>query len=46
MSTLTKILGVVVLLIIGGGVVFLATWDMPPPSKKVEKVLPNDKILR
>jgi hypothetical protein len=41
-----KILIVLILLIFGGGGVFLATWDMPPPSQKVEKVIPNEKILR
>ncbi len=46
MSTTTKVLAVLILLIIGGAVGFLATWDMPPPTKKVEKVIPNDKILR
>ncbi|MEE8083601.1 MAG: hypothetical protein V3T46_00105 [Alphaproteobacteria bacterium] len=46
MSTISKVLTVVILLILGGGAVFLATWDMPPPSQKVEKVIPNEKILR
>jgi hypothetical protein len=46
MSTTTKVLAVLILLIIGGAVGFLATWDMPPPTKRVEKVIPNDKILR
>ncbi len=46
MSTIAKVLTVAILLILGGGAVFLATWDMPPPSQKVEKVIPNEKILR
>ncbi|MCZ6447915.1 MAG: hypothetical protein V3U99_07100 [Alphaproteobacteria bacterium] len=46
MSTISKVLTVAILLILGGGAVFLATWDMPPPSQKVEKVIPNEKILR
>jgi hypothetical protein len=46
MSTTAKILGILILLIVGGAVAFLATWEMPPPSKKVEKVIPNDKVLR
>jgi len=36
---------VVVLALVGGGV-FFATWDIPPPSAKVEKVLPNDRFPR
>jgi len=31
-------------LVILGGVAFLATWDMPPPTAKVEKVIPNDRF--
>lgn len=46
MSTTSKVLTILILLILGGGVIFLAAWDMPPPSQKVEKVIPNDKILR
>lgn len=34
----------VVLVIAGGGLAFLATWDIPPPSAKVEKVIPNDRL--
>tara|TARA_R110000787_G_scaffold16622_8_gene50417 strand:- start:28625 stop:28759 length:135 start_codon:yes stop_codon:yes gene_type:complete len=29
--------------IVGGGV-YLATWDMPPPSERLEKVIPNDRF--
>ena len=38
----------VILLIvaIGGGLAFLATWEIPAPSQKVEKVLNNDKFPR
>lgn len=39
-----KIALVVVTLIIIGGVVFLATWDMPPPTATTEKVIPNDRF--
>ncbi len=46
MSAISKVLAVLILLILGGGVVFLTTWDMSPPSQKVEKVIPNEKILR
>jgi uncharacterized protein YxeA len=42
------ILFLVILLIvaIGGGLAFLATWEIPAPSQKVEKVLNNDKFPR
>ena len=42
------ILFLVILLIveIGGGLAFLAIWEIPVPSQKVEKVLNNDKFPR
>jgi hypothetical protein len=41
-AKMVKILIVLVLVIVVGGAVFLATWDMPPPTATVEKVIPND----
>lgn len=32
-------------LLIAGGV-FLLTWDIPPPSTPVEKVLPDERFPR
>jgi hypothetical protein len=29
-----------------GGAAFLATWDIPPPAERVEKVLPDDRFPR
>ena len=46
MSTTSKVLAVLIVLILGGVTAFLTTWDMSPPSQKVEKVIPNEKILR
>lgn len=42
------ILFLVILLVVavGGGLAFLATWEIPAPSQKVEKVLNNDKFPR
>ena len=40
------ILLAVVVVVIAGGAVFLATWDIPPPTARVEKVIPNDRIGR
>ena len=33
-------------LAVAGGLVFLGTWDLPPPSEPVEKVIPNDRFER
>lgn len=32
------------LLVILGGAVFLATWDIPPPNNVVEKDIPDDRL--
>jgi len=39
-----KILVIVLLLIIGGGIGFLLTWDIPPPAGPVEKVLSSERF--
>ena len=41
---MVKFLILLVLAAAIGGVVFLATWDMPPPSAVTEKVIPNDRF--
>ena len=40
-AAVVLIIGVVA---VGGG--FLVTWDIPPPTKQVEKVIPNDQFPR
>ncbi|MBB4264663.1 hypothetical protein [Roseospira visakhapatnamensis] len=43
-SVLAKAVGLVVVgLLVAGGVV-LATWDIKPPTRSVEKVIPNDRF--
>jgi hypothetical protein len=37
---------VIAVLVIAGGAVFLATWNIPPPTKPVEKVIPDAKLPR
>lgn len=46
---MSKIAGVLVLLVLAvvvGGGAFLATFDLPPPSAQVEKVIPDDRLPR
>jgi hypothetical protein len=45
-GTLLKFLIVIFVVVIAGGVVFLATWDIPAPTHPVEKVIPNDRFSR
>ncbi len=46
MNKLSYLMIATVLLILVGGVVFLATWEMPAPSGVVEKVIPDDRFPR
>ncbi|MCZ6884753.1 MAG: hypothetical protein O7E53_00155 [Alphaproteobacteria bacterium] len=46
MGAIMKVLILTLVLVLAGGAVFLLSWDMPPPSEKVEKVIPNERILR
>jgi Flp pilus assembly protein CpaB len=46
MSKAHFILIVVIAAVVVGGAVFLATWDIPAPTQRVEKVLPNDRFPR
>ncbi len=39
-----KFLFLLVVVVVVGGTIFLATWDMPPPSAVTEKVISNDRF--
>ncbi len=44
MSKLIGMLVVLVLILIAGGGVYLATFTIPPPSAKIVKVLPDARF--
>jgi hypothetical protein len=46
MNMISRIVLVVLALVVIGGAVFLASWDIPAPSAPVEKAIPNDRIFR
>lgn len=46
MRKLTTFIAVAVLALLGAGAAFLATWEIPPPSAAVEKVIPDDRFTR
>lgn len=46
MKTLTRMMLIALLVVITGGVVFLATSDIPAPVVPVEKIIPNDRFPR
>tara|TARA_A100001037_G_scaffold47458_1_gene39112 strand:+ start:284 stop:436 length:153 start_codon:yes stop_codon:yes gene_type:complete len=45
-DSLAKYIIVVILIGIVAGGVFLATWEIPAPSERVEKTIPNDRFPR
>lgn len=46
MSTLRRVLIIVAVVVVLGGVTFLVTWDIPPPTAKVERVIPDEELPR
>ncbi len=46
MKKLSSLVFFVVVALIVGGAVFLATWDMPSPASRVEKVIPDGRFPR
>lgn len=46
MKSFSRIVLVVFVLLFVGGAAFLATWDIPAPVSKIEKVLPDDRFPR
>ena len=43
---LLKIIVALVVVVLVGGAAFLATWDIPAPDQKIEKVIPDDRFPR
>ncbi len=46
MKKLASIIIVGALLLLVGGGLFLATWDIPVPATEVERTIPNDRFTR
>ncbi|MGB1875548.1 MAG: hypothetical protein ACPHGY_01310 [Rhodospirillaceae bacterium] len=44
MKLITRTLIVLVLFLVVGGAVALATWDMPAPTATREKIISNDRF--
>jgi hypothetical protein len=44
MSRIALIIFAVVAVVLIGGVAFLSTWDIPPPTAHVEKAIPNERL--
>jgi hypothetical protein len=46
MSVASKLTILLILALVGGGAVFLATWDIPAPTRQAEKTLPDSRFPR
>lgn len=46
MSKLAGVLVVLLLVVVVGGGAVLATWDVPPPTARVEKAIPDERLPR
>ncbi len=46
MNAVVKSLLILILIAVGGGIAFLAAWDIPPPTHPVEQIIPNDRFAR
>lgn len=44
MSKFARLVLLLILVVIVGFGVFLATWDIPPPSAPVQKEISNDRL--
>lgn len=44
MSKLARVVILLVVVVLVGAGIFLATWNIPAPSTPVEKVIPNDRL--
>jgi hypothetical protein len=41
-----RLLLLVPLILVLGGLIFLLTWDIPPPTRPVELVIPDERLPR
>ena len=46
MSTVTRTLLAALLVVLLGGVLFLVTWDIPPPTARIERPIPDERQPR
>ena len=44
MPRLSHLLAILLLIAGTGAAVFLMTWDIPPPTATVEKIIPDDRF--
>ncbi len=46
MRMLVRLILLFVVVLVAGGAVFLANWEIPAPVERIEKIIPNDRFAR
>lgn len=46
MSSLLRIVTVMLVVVVVGGIAALSMWDIPAPTNKIEKVIPDERFPR
>ncbi|MDR3516360.1 MAG: hypothetical protein P4M00_11115 [Azospirillaceae bacterium] len=44
MTRLVTLIFAAILIVLVGGAIFLATWDIPAPTRQIEKPIPDDRL--
>lgn len=44
MSTISRSLLLLLLVLVLGGVIFLVTYDVPPPTREIEIIIPDEQL--
>lgn len=46
MGTFSRLLILLAVVVVLGGLIFVVTWDIPPPTRQVETVIPDERLPR
>ncbi len=46
MGTFGRALLLILVIVLLGGLIFVITWDIPPPTREVEVVIPDERLPR
>jgi hypothetical protein len=46
MNSLVRIVSVLIAVLVVGGIAALSMWDIPAPTGKIEKVIPDERFQR
>ncbi len=46
MGTFGRAFLLILVIVLLGGLIFVITWDIPPPTREVEVVIPDERLPR